>query len=228
VLSYLAGCAPQTTITAKRGQGVLHVVKPGENLSRIAQTYGVSTNELARINRLRDAHHIRAGQTIFIPGAKRQLPIDLTTATETKVASPTNAETRPPRRNGFLWPVQGAINSRFGPRGITIHDGIDIAAPEGTPIRAIEAGEVIYSDQLRGYGNLIIMRHPGGFVSVYAHNQMNFVREGQTVSRGEIIGRVGSTGRVTGPHLHFEIRKDNLPQDPLLHLPELAIQPHEQ
>jgi murein DD-endopeptidase MepM/ murein hydrolase activator NlpD len=228
VLSYLAGCAPQTIVTPKRGQGVLHVVKPGENLSRIAQTYGVSTKELARINRLRDAHHIRAGQTIFIPGAKHQLPVDLTTPTEAKIASPSSAETRPPRRNGFLWPVQGAINSRFGPRGITIHDGIDIAAPEGAPIRAIAAGEVIYSDQLRGYGNLIIMRHADGFVSVYAHNQMNFVREGQTVSRGEIIATVGSTGRVTGPHLHFEIRKDNVPQDPLLHLPELFIEPEEQ
>jgi murein DD-endopeptidase MepM/ murein hydrolase activator NlpD len=86
----------------------------------------------------------------------------------------------------------------------------------------VEQGEVIYSDQLRGYGNMILIRHSGGIVSVYAHNQLNLVREGQPVARGEIIGRVGSTGRVTGPHLHFEIRKNNLAQDPLRYLPQLC------
>jgi murein DD-endopeptidase MepM/ murein hydrolase activator NlpD len=225
VLSYLAGCAPQAIVIAKRSQGVLHVVKPGENLSRIAQAYGVSTKELARLNQLRDAHQIRAGQTLFIPAAKREFPVDVPTATEAKIGSPATGEIRPRSRNGFLWPVKGPINSRFGPRGITVHDGIDIAAPEGTPIRAIDAGEVIYSDELRGYGKMIILRHAGGFVSVYAHNQKNFVREGQTVARGEVIATVGSTGRVTGPHLHFEIRKDNVAQDPLLHLPELSLEP---
>jgi murein DD-endopeptidase MepM/ murein hydrolase activator NlpD len=122
----------------------------------------------------------------------------------------------------FLWPVSGAVNSGFGPRGSSFHDGVDIAAPEGTPIRAVEAGEVIYSDQLRGYGNMVIVRHGGGVVSVYAHNQINLVREGQQVARGEIIARVGSTGRVTAPHLHFEIRQNNLAQDPLLYLPQLC------
>jgi murein DD-endopeptidase MepM/ murein hydrolase activator NlpD len=222
ILLYLAGCAPRAIVTpAKKGPGIFHVVKPGENLSRIAQAYGVSTKELARVNQLRDAHQIRPGQRIFVPAANRQLPVEVITPTDVKHASRTSGDGRAPALNGFLWPVYGPINSRFGPRGITVHDGIDIAAPEGTPIFAAEGGEVIYSDQLRGYGNLIIMRHAGGFVSVYAHNQVNLVREGQTVSRGEIIAKVGSTGRVTGPHLHFEIRKDNVAQDPLLHLPDL-------
>ena len=94
--------------------------------------------------------------------------------------------------------MSGRINSTYGPRGSNFHDGIDIAAPEGTPIRAIERGEVIYSDQLRGYGNIVILRHQGGMVSVYAHNQVNLVREGQPVTKGEVIAKVGSTGRVTG------------------------------
>jgi murein DD-endopeptidase MepM/ murein hydrolase activator NlpD len=125
----------------------------------------------------------------------------------------------------ILWPVQGTINSGFGPRGASLHDGIDIAAPEGTPIQAVERGEVIYSDQLRGYGNIVIIRHAGGLVSVYAHNQVNLVREGSMVERGDVIAKVGSTGRVTGPHLHFEIRKHNAAQDPVRYLPQLCCAP---
>jgi lipoprotein NlpD len=82
----------------------------------------------------------------------------------------------------------------------------------------VESGEVIYSDQLRGYGNMIILRHAGGIVSVYAHNRDNKVAEGRTVARGETIAEVGSTGRATAPHLHFEIRRDNVAEDPLLYL----------
>jgi murein DD-endopeptidase MepM/ murein hydrolase activator NlpD len=123
--------------------------------------------------------------------------------------------------NGFIWPVRGNITSKFGRRGQTFHDGIDISAEEGSPIVAVEDGEVIYDDQLRGYGNLIIIRHASGFVSVYSHNKRNLVREGQKVSRGDVIGEVGSTGRVSAPHLHFEIRKDNVAKDPLSYLPQL-------
>jgi murein DD-endopeptidase MepM/ murein hydrolase activator NlpD len=122
----------------------------------------------------------------------------------------------------FIWPISGRINSLFGPRGSSFHDGVDIGAPQGTPIRAIEEGEVLYSDRLRGYGNIVILRHGDGFVSVYAHNETNRVREGQQVARGETIARVGSTGRVTGPHLHFEIRRHNKAQDPLHYMPRLC------
>ncbi|MGH7826302.1 MAG: M23 family metallopeptidase [Candidatus Binatia bacterium] len=225
-LSLLAGCASQTMAPpTRKAHGILHVVKPGENLFRIGKAYDVSFEELARVNRLRDAHRIRAGQKIFIPRAGRRLPVEIITPREAKFESPGNSEAPEPVSDGFVWPVSGTVNSRFGLRGTTVHDGIDIAAPEGTPIRAVEAGEIIYSDQLRGYGNLVIVRHAGGFASVYAHNQVNLVREGQTVSRGEIIAKVGSTGRVTGPHLHFEIRKNNVAQDPLLHFPEFSHNP---
>jgi murein DD-endopeptidase MepM/ murein hydrolase activator NlpD len=105
---------------------------------------------------------------------------------------------------------------------VSFHDGVDIAALEGASIAAVERGEVVYSDQLRGYGNIVIIRHAGGIASVYAHNQINLVREGQQVGRGEVIAKVGSTGRTTGPHLHFEIRKNNAAQDPLRYLPQLC------
>ena len=222
----LGGC-----VTSKRsppappsrpGSNIFHVVKPGENLFRIGKAYDVSFDELAKANRLRDANQIYVGQKLLIPGANRQLPVDTIAPLE---SAPVPRALPPPAEIGddpLLWPVSGKINSNYGPRGSSFHDGIDIAAPEGTPIHAIERGEVIYSDQLRGYGNIVILRHQGGLVSVYAHNQVNLVHEGQQVIKGEVIAKVGSTGRVTGPHLHLEIRKNNTAQDPLRYLPRLC------
>jgi lipoprotein NlpD len=123
------------------------------------------------------------------------------------------------KRYEFIWPVKGKITSKFGPRRETFHDGIDISARVGTRIRAIQAGQVMYSDRLRGYGNIIIIRHGQRLASVYAHNRKNLVRKGKKIRRGEVIGEVGTTGRVTGPHLHFEIRKNNTARDPLYYLP---------
>ena len=225
-LCFIAGCASQRpSPPSKSTQGVYHVVKFGENLYRIGKAYDVSYEELARVNGIKNAGQIRVGQRIFIPGATRQLPVELITSIEAAPAPPAAPEPPDLPAEGFIWPVNGIINSNFGPRGAGVHDGIDIGAPEGTPIRAIERGEVIYADQLRGYGNMVIVRHAGGFVSVYAHNEANLVREGQIVARGDIVGRVGSTGRVTGPHLHFEIRKNNSAQDPLRYLPRLCCVP---
>lgn len=219
---FIEGCVPRFPVSIRRPpQGVYHVVKGGENLFRIGKAYDVPYQELARINRIADPHQIRVGQRIFIPGAARQLPVEIITPSEVVVEARRPAEIQAATPEGFIWPVRGNVSSKFGPRGETFHDGIDIEAAEGTPIRAIERGVVLYSDQLRGYGNLIIIRHPGGFASVYAHNRINLVREGQEVKRRDVIGEVGSTGRVSAPHLHFEIRKDNVARDPLYYLPQL-------
>ena len=141
-------------------------------------------------------------------------------------AAPTGAKTRvtrrppaKPRKQGFTWPVKGKITARFDSRHDSLNDGIDIAAASGTPVRATLAGQVIYSDHLRGYGNLIIVRHRGRFASVYAHNRKNYVRQGQRVSRRQVIAEVGATGRVTTPLLHFEIRRNNVARNPLSYLP---------
>lgn len=222
----LAGCAPRVAAPPlKKTQGVYHIVKPGETLYRIGKAYDVSHEELARVNGIKNADQIRAGQRIFIPGVSRQLPVEVITPTESAPAGKTPEPAPLPSQDVFLWPVSGRINSGFGPRGSSFHDGVDIGAPEGASIHAVDRGEVIYSDQLRGYGNIVIVRHGGNLISVYAHNQVNLVREGQTVERGDIVGRVGSTGRVTGPHLHFEIRKNNTAQDPLRYLPQLCCLP---
>ncbi len=219
---FFEGCASRSPVLPqRRPEGITHVVKGGENLFRIGKAYDVSYQELARVNRIDDPHRIQAGQRIFIPRGMRQLPVELITPLEATLERPDAPEQRDGLREDFIWPVVGNVTSKFGPRGETFHDGIDISAQEGSPIRAIERGEVIYSDQLRGYGNLIILRHPGGFASVYSHNRKNLVREGQKVAKGEVIGEVGRTGRVSGPHLHFEIRKDNVARDPLFYLPQL-------
>ncbi len=119
----------------------------------------------------------------------------------------------------FSWPVPGGVlSSPFGIRNGVMHDGIDISAPAGTPVRAADLGLVIFSGRLRGYGNVVILRHDDHYVTVYGHNRVNSVREGDRVARGQIIAQVGTTGRTTGPNLHFEVRHDNLARNPLNYL----------
>jgi murein DD-endopeptidase MepM/ murein hydrolase activator NlpD len=110
-------------------------------------------------------------------------------------------------------------------RNGVMHDGIDIDAPEGTPIRAADAGTVIFAGRQRGYGNLVILEHRDGYVTVYGHNERNLVRQGETVARGETIAQMGATGRASGPNLHFEVRYNNRPQNPISYLPDPGISP---
>jgi murein DD-endopeptidase MepM/ murein hydrolase activator NlpD len=117
---------------------------------------------------------------------------------------------------GFLWPVRGSVISDFGskPGGLQ-NDGINIAAPRGTPIRAADAGTVVYAgNELRGFGNLLLVRHAEGWITAYAHADELMVKRGDPVRRGQTIGRVGATGGVTSPQLHFEVRRGSRPQNP--------------
>lgn len=124
---------------------------------------------------------------------------------------------------GFVWPVkEGKVSSFFGSRKRDYHEGIDIRTSRGSPIFAAKAGDVIYSGRkIHGYGNMIVVKHGDGFATVYAHNRKNLVKVGDHVKQGQLVGLVGATGKATGPHLHFEIRKGELPQDPLLYLPQV-------
>jgi murein DD-endopeptidase MepM/ murein hydrolase activator NlpD len=121
----------------------------------------------------------------------------------------------------FSWPASGPITSGFGWRidpifhRRALHTGIDIAAAWGTPVEAAQAGSVLYAGWMTGYGNVVVLDHGAGVSTVYAHLSSYSVRPGQAVARGEVIGRVGSTGWSTGPHLHFEVRQDGQPVDPL-------------
>jgi murein DD-endopeptidase MepM/ murein hydrolase activator NlpD len=119
--------------------------------------------------------------------------------------------------SGFIWPVNGVVTSGFGWRWGRMHEGIDIAAPSGTPIRAAAAGTVIYAGWMGGYGNLVIIDHGNGLATAYGHQSAIYVGGG-SVSQGTVIGAVGSTGNSTGPHLHFEVRVNGSPVDPMGYL----------
>lgn len=124
----------------------------------------------------------------------------------------------------FMLPVNGTLNSNFGPRRHPIHGvvkphrGVDFAAPHGTPIRAADAGVVLYVGWYGGYGKIVMIDHGGDLVSLYAHTSRYVVDTGEKVARGQVIGHVGSTGLSTGPHLHFEIRRNGTPVNPIGYL----------
>jgi murein DD-endopeptidase MepM/ murein hydrolase activator NlpD len=141
------------------------------------------------------------------------------------VATPAAAEppAANPVRNGsmaFRWPAKGRVIAGFGPRtNGQSNDGINIAVPEGTPVKAAADGTVAYAgNELKGYGNLVLVRHADGYVTAYAHAKELLVRRGDTVRRGQDIARSGQTGNVDTPQLHFEIRKGPAPIDPMPHL----------
>jgi murein DD-endopeptidase MepM/ murein hydrolase activator NlpD len=118
---------------------------------------------------------------------------------------------------GMRWPVRGKVISGFGPKANGLkNEGINIAVPEGTSIRAAESGVVAYAgNELKGYGNLVLIRHDNGYVTAYAHAKELFVKRGDTVKRGDVIAKAGQTGSVSSPQLHFEVRKGATALDPM-------------
>lgn len=198
---------------APLGPGGVHVVRRGETLWSISQRYGTSVEQLARANHIRDFTQIRVGQRLRIPGrgtAVRKGSSAIWTATDPRGSSGHNA---------FIWPVRGSITSGYGVRNGAHHDGIDISVRKRTPVRAVEAGRVVHSDDsLAGYGKMIIVKHRGAFSSVYAHNHKNLVRVGDFVEQGQVIAESGQSGRASAPHLHFEIRRDGRAINPLSYL----------
>lgn len=119
------------------------------------------------------------------------------------------------------WPLQYVqIISGYGPRWGRVHEGIDLVAPTGTPVLAAAAGEVVYSgNRIRGYGNMVVVKHDGELMTVYAHNSVLLVKAGDRVDAGQAVALSGQSGRASGPHLHFEVRRGQVPRDPLGFLP---------
>ena len=146
--------------------------------------------------------------------ARVAMPENPTADNTVKAAEPAGGLT------SFRWPVRGRVIATFGPspNGLQ-NDGINVAVPEGTPIKAAEDGVVAYAgNELKGYGNLVLLRHSNGFVTAYAHASDILVKRGDTVKRGQVIAHSGQTGNVTSPQLHFEIRKGSTPVDPSQYL----------
>lgn len=219
MLIAVAGCSAAVYEPNVRAPGIMHEVRGGENLYRIGKAYGIPPRELARINDLANPDRVEVGRRLFIPGGKRVLPVNIITPKLAALDAPTPRDF-PHGVGVFIWPIaSGTVTSPFGPRGSGFHDGIDIAAPAGTPVHAARDGNVIYADTLRGYGNVVIVEHGGGYATVYAHNEENLVRAGDHVNQGDTVARLGRSGRTSDPNLNFEIRKDNIARNPIYFLP---------
>jgi murein DD-endopeptidase MepM/ murein hydrolase activator NlpD len=197
--------------------GRAHTVAPGDTFGAIARRYGVAVEALVAANRLRDAAAVlRIGRVLTIPSGAdrgptraRGIPLNLV------LAIPDWVEQAP----RFVWPVEGPVSSTFGRRRSGWHRGIDIKAPQGTPIVAAAPGRVTASRREPRYGLVVKIAHGQGFVTVYAHNHENLVRVGARVAAGEPIASVGRTGHATTHHLHFEVRLTGRAFNPLYLLP---------
>lgn len=169
-----------------------------------------------------DAHPPAKTEVAVRPGTARPRAAAVATKPYSKTRAKQQPGSRAKKSSGnypLNWPVEGTITSRFGKRRGRAHDGIDISAPTGSSVRAAAAGEVLFAATHGSYGNLVVLKHADGLVTVYAHNERNLVRKGQTVRKGQLLGKVGQTGRASGPHLHFEVRKGTTPKNPLRFLP---------
>ncbi|MEW6182456.1 MAG: M23 family metallopeptidase [Bacillota bacterium] len=178
--------------------GLVHSIVPGDTLWNIAAYYGVTIDEILGVNNLGPDDVLTVGAELIIPTPLSGLP-----------ASEGRGE-----RVEFARPVSGLVSSPFGTREGRLHEGMDIAADTGTPVTAAADGQVIYASPAGTYGNLVIISHAGGWSTYYAHCDRIEAAVGQNVTAGEIIAAVGSTGHSTGPHLHFEVRYNGVPEDP--------------
>lgn len=185
--------------------GVRYEIASGDTLASVAKRYGGDVDDIIAYNGLESATDIRVGQEVVIPGGSISAP--------KPVAAKATARASAPAGGGsgyFVHPVPGAVRSQ----GLHGYNGVDLAAPTGTTIRAAAAGEVIISKSSGwngGYGSYLVVKHANGTQTLYAHTSANYVGAGQSVAQGEAIGAVGSTGQSTGAHLHFEVRGDANP-----------------
>lgn len=180
------------------------------HIKKVARDHGVSLEEIKQAN---PSKSLLGNEWLFIPskvGIKYFLRDTYVIEDYSSLG-----------RGRFIWPVPQyyKVSSHFGQRGRRHHDGIDIPAPQGTSILAVDHGVVVYADNgIRGYGNMIVIAHQDEIYTVYAHNRKNFVSKGDEIKKGQLIGQVGNTGRSTGPHLHFEIRVKNKVRNPAQYL----------
>lgn len=194
--------------------GVIHTVVKGDTLEKMAKTYKVTVAAIAQygLNRLDPANpQIAVGQRIIVPGGKKELPAPVPQIYRGPV--PQGVRTGTGR---FVWPTTGYVTQAYKP----LHRALDIARGIGTPIKAADNGYVVVAGWSNaGYGNYVVIDHNNGYQTLYAHMSRIFVKAGDVVGQGAVIGHMGSTGRSTGPHLHFEVIKRGVRLNPVSVLP---------
>lgn len=235
------GATATPAATAERrvvARDALYAVRRGDTLYSISRASRVSPEAIAQANRLRAPYALSVGQQILIPQAPADSALYAGGITSKPKSNPgkINNATSAPRDLGdlarsasydqletakpksfFEWPVKGAIIASYGSGDVgRRNDGVNIAAPAGTPVRAAADGEVVYrGSELDGFGNLLLIKHADGFVTAYAHNDAMLVKKGDNVRQGQMIAKVGDSGAVTSPQLHFEIRQNLKSIDPV-------------
>ena len=217
-----------------------HTVAKGDTLYSISRQYGIDVKTIADNNGLDYPYNLVIGQKLAVRGKSNTSTASNYNSGKPTVSAPKNnqknvsnaqktttrrATSKPTkiskyRKTKFLWPVKGTIVSKYGTIGKgRANDGINIKAPRGTSVKAADKGTVAYSgNELKGFGNLILIRHDDGWITAYAHNEKLLVKKGQRVERGEKIATVGSTGGTNSPQLHFEIRAGKNPVNPVNYL----------
>lgn len=178
-------------------KGIIYRVSPGESVASIARKFNLKTETIMEDNNLEDASKLKIDQKLVLRGAKPEF----------------SYQDRLDQK--FMYPINTRITSYYGPRWGRVHEGLDFAAPMGSPIRAVSSGRVVYSGWATGYGYVVIIEHQKGLRTLYAHNSKLLVSVGESVGRGEVISRSGNTGNSTGPHLHLEVQVNGRPENPL-------------
>jgi murein DD-endopeptidase MepM/ murein hydrolase activator NlpD len=228
-------CGADCEETGAAGEGVRVSLDPGMTLYSLSREYGVPLETIIEANGIRDPSSIRAGTEIYIPtGAPApQAPPAAPPRPTARKARPKETE-KPPEPDvekdetvnmmSIAWPLEGLITARFGQRGQHHHhDGIDIDGVRGEEVRAVASGIVVHSGSEGKYGKTVVIDHGGGLSTLYAHASRLLVTEGDAVEQGEAIAEVGATGNAHGTHLHFEVRRDGRPVDPLPYLKQEMV-----
>ena len=211
-------------LPASRG----HVVVGGDTVYGLSQRYGVDMSALVRLNRLPAPYRLKVGQTLQIPSTVRTPEKVIATDESARTSNAAAGEPAPAVSivgagdGKFIWPANGRLLSVFGDKGGgKFNEGINIATAPGSRIKATAAGTVAYAgNELRGYGNLLLVRHADGWMSAYAHNEELLVKRGDAVNRGQVIATAGRTGNVSRPQSHFELRRRGKAVNPLRYLPK--------
>ncbi|MDD2351192.1 MAG: peptidoglycan DD-metalloendopeptidase family protein [Synergistaceae bacterium] len=207
---------PGTVLRIPDREGIFVKIPEDESVERLSSLYGTKIDQVCAANGIGPGSPLSSGRELFLPGANYAAVIQ-TESGMVKIASGREHLLR----NALVWPVRGRVSSLFGWRSLSyasagsFHSGLDIVAPYGRAIVSAMDGVVVYSGWMGGYGKTVVIDHAYGITTLYGHCSELAVQKGDPVYSGQIISYVGSTGRSTGSHLHFEVRKNNLPVDPL-------------
>lgn len=206
-----------------------HIIVAGDTLQKISKRYAVSVSDIILLNGLEEPYSLRPGVAVAIPRRLDYSLLDLPAdqSTPETINPIENTAVKPvPKAVGqrvafvndgvFSWPVNGTIIETYGETARGVHnDGVNISAEEGSAVRASQKGEVAFVGAgLKSFGNLVLIKHDGGWITAYAHLGSIDVKEGQRLDQGDVIGTVGMSGRVDTPQLHFELRKARKPVNP--------------